>query len=126
MANYLPKGRERMSGLGRLGGVKSGETRRRNAFTLKLAGWYAIWEPCHKRGSTDEEIAEALQPVDKRGGSHDTDWRCPRCRHFNSIKRRACAKCNSVAPANGRRTRAALRERVEEHKTAAILKEDGL
>jgi hypothetical protein len=36
-------------------------------------------------------------------GSHDSDWRCvnPDCRHFNSIKRRACSKCRMPGPTNG-------------------------
>ena len=38
----------------------------------------------------------------------ENDWRCPSCHHFNSEKRRGCAKCNAFAPANGRLTRKAL------------------
>jgi hypothetical protein len=126
MANYLPKGRARMSALGRLGGRCSGETRRRNAFTLKMASLFSVWYTCQKGGCTNEEIIEALQPIDARGGGHDDDWRCPSCHHFNSEKRRACAKCKAVAPMNGRLTRKALRERAEEHRTMAILRKHGL
>lgn len=75
---------------------------------------------------TLDEIEEALRPVNRHGGSHDHDWRCPSCRHFNSEKRRACAKCKSLAPANGRLTRAALHERGLEHRTQAVLRKFGL
>ena len=66
MANYLPKGRARMSALGRLGGISSGETRRRNALTLKMANLFSLWGTCQEQGCTDEEIVEALQPIDAR------------------------------------------------------------
>jgi hypothetical protein len=70
--------------------------------------------------------AEVLKRPKRSGGSHDNDWRCSHCRHFNSEKRRACAKCKAVAPMNGRLTRKALRERAEEHRTMAILRKHGL
>jgi Glyoxalase/Bleomycin resistance protein/Dioxygenase superfamily len=46
----------------------------------------------------------------RSGGPHDSDWRCVNrdCRHFNTIKRRACSKCNTVSPQNGRMRRKAL------------------
>jgi hypothetical protein len=122
MANYLPKGRERMRTLGQLGGMSSGEIRRQNAFTLKMANLFSFWFDCQKGGLTDEEIIEGLRRPDARGGSHEYDWRCPGCHHVNSEKRRMCAKCEAMAPENGRQTRKALRERAEEHKVAAILK----
>ena len=126
MANFLPKGRERMRNLGRSGGLESGKKRRLNAITLKIASWYPVWDVCQSAGCTDEEIVEALRPIDARGGGHDDDWRCPGCHHFNSAKRRTCAECKAVAPKNGRLTRKALRERAEEHRTRAILDKYGL
>jgi hypothetical protein len=126
MANYLPKGRERMRKLGRLGGLESGKTRKLNAFTMKMASLFSLWDTCQENGCTGEEIIEALQPLDARGGGHDDDWRCPSCHHFNSEKRRACAKCKALAPANGRLTRKALREVAEEHRNGAILRKHGL
>jgi hypothetical protein len=112
MANYNPKGIERMRLLGRAGGTKSGETRRLNAFTLRMAAVYPVWEAANKRGIRDDEIWKALERVDKRGGSHDSDWRCPHCHAFNSIKSRACSKCLAFAPRNGRLTRAAITEHI--------------
>jgi hypothetical protein len=125
MANHSPKGTEKMRALGRLGGQKSGEIRRRNAFLLRMLDLYSV------RGMlgghlTLEQVAEAMRPPDQSSGDHDTDWRCPRCGHFSSFKRRACAKCASLAPANGRLTRAALRERQAEHRTQAILAKHGI
>lgn len=114
-----------MRALGRLGGIKSGETRRLNAVTLRMAAFYLVWEATGHR-FTPEETVEAMRPPDLSSGDHDTDWRCPHCYHFNSIRRRACAGCNAVSPANGRLTRAALHERVAEHRTAAILHMHGL
>src|ERR1700722_4539799 len=127
MANYLPKGRERMRKLGRLGGVSSGETRRQNALNLKIANLFSIWDTCQKRGCTDEQIAAALEPLDARGGSHDDDWRCPNCHHFTSNQRCLCRKCGYSAPPDGRLlTRKALREMAEEHRTTAILRKHEL
>ena len=91
-----------------------------------MASLFYLWYTCQKGGFANEEIVEALEPLDARGGSHDDDWRCPSCRHFNSEKRRARAKCEAVAPMNGRRTRKALRERAAEHRNAAILGKHGL
>jgi uncharacterized paraquat-inducible protein A len=125
MPNYLAKGVERMRELGRQGGLKSGETRRANAFTLRMAAFYVVWDMTGKHFSP-VHILEAMRPEDRSSGDHDTDWRCPACHHFNSIKSRACAKCKAVAPANGRLTRKALRERAADHRTMAILRKRGL
>src|SRR5580704_4756067 len=94
MPNYRPKGRETMRKLGRSGGLKSGETRRMNRAariieeyasgkrgietpkTAKDGYPYAVrymWELTGGR-FTLEQIAEALRPVDRRGGSRETDW----------------------------------------------------
>jgi hypothetical protein len=125
MPNYSPKGVQRMRELGRQGGLKSGETRRLNAHMLRMAAYVTACDGLG-RGITGEQIIEAMRPEDRSSGCHDTDWRCPNCHHFNSIKSRACAKCNTVSPRNGRLTRAALHERTAEHCTAAILNKHGL
>ena len=129
MANYLPKGRDRMSALGKVGGTKSGESRRDKALTLDM--YQAIlfrtcsWEEFCT--TTVEELVERhLFRAKRSGGSHDNDWRCPTCRHFNSEKRRACAKCGSVVLAIGRVTRKAFRERSAERQTSAFLGKHGL
>ena len=70
--------------------------------------------------------AELAKQPNRSGGSHENDWRCATCRGFNSINSRSCSKCGSLAPANGRMTRRALRERAAEHRTEAILREYGL
>jgi len=70
--------------------------------------------------------ARLCERPSRSGGSHATDWRCPSCHRFNSIKCRACAKCKAVSPANGRLTRAALHEREVEHRNAATLRRHGL
>lgn len=127
MANHLPKGRARMRALGRLGGVSSGETRRRNAFDLKMVNVFSLWDTCKEGGCTSAEFIEALRPLDARGGGHDDDWRCPNCHHFTSNQRCLCAKCGNPAPPDGRLlTRKALRERAAEHRTRAILSKHGL
>jgi hypothetical protein len=144
MPNYRAKGTAVMRALARRGGLASGEARRLKKVRRIMAEWvshrYKIELPpdyspeaimrshfeATGRVFTLDEIEEALRPVDRRGGSHDNDWRCPGCRHFNSEKRRACAKCKSLAPANGRRTRAALRAMEEEHRTQAVLRKFGL
>ena|SRR5579862_7870710 len=125
MANNNAKGVERMRQLGRLGGVKSGEARRRNAITLKLIPFLSVWDMTGQSFS-GEEILEAMRPADLSSGDHDTDWRCPHCGHFTSLKSRSCARCKAVSPANGRLTREALRERAAEHRTAAILRSHDL
>ena len=132
-----------MRKLGRAGGLKSGETRRLN----RAVG--IIWEYAREKWGietpetaqdgypsvvpyesgvtserlTPEQIAEAVRAW-RRGGSHDTDWRCPKCRHFNIEKRRSCAKCACV-PLR-RIFRAQLRARAEQHRIAAILRNHGL
>ena len=116
MANYLPKGIERMRALGRLGAVKSAEVRRRNAIELRLIH-YAVARA--STGCTWEELMEAVRPLDLSSGNHDTDWRCPKCHHFTSTNRWMCAQCFSPAPARGRLTRARLRERQEQSGTGA-------
>jgi hypothetical protein len=131
MANYSPKGIERMRALGRVGGVKSGEARRNNAGLLCILRAISNGPISAEEAwiSTPAEIisrAEQERKPNCAGGSHDLDWRCPHCRHFNSIKRRACAKCKAVSPKNGRLTRAELRVRAEEHRTQAILAMHGL
>jgi thiol-disulfide isomerase/thioredoxin len=78
------------------------------------------------RAVSGEDGVKLLKRPNLSGGSHDNDWRCPSCHHFNSEKRRACAKCNNVAPANGRITRRALRAREKEHRTQGYLRKVGL
>jgi hypothetical protein len=134
--------------IARRGGLASGETRRRKQVQKmiiglvcdelgfsrppivadpQLAAAHDIWELTGRR-FTFSQMLEAMRPVDRRGGSHDSDWRCPHpeCHHFNSEKRRMCAKCKALAPANGRLTRKALRERTAGYRTLAILKKHGL
>jgi hypothetical protein len=145
MPNYRAKGSELMRELGRRGGVKSGETRSRKRIERLLAEYqwrkygikpvagddrypasvYYVWEFTGRR-FTLEQISEAMRPEDKRGGSHNTDWRCPHCGNFSSIKRWYCGVCHHIAPMNGRLTRAALRERSAEHRTQAILSKFGI
>jgi hypothetical protein len=120
MPNYSAKGVEKMRALARLGGLKSAETRRLKRVE-RIVTQYA-----RDRGIDLGPALVSTEPVkrpNRSGGSHDTDWRCPRrdCRHFNSIKRRLCAKCGGT-PANGRWTRARLRERAAEHRVAGILR----
>lgn len=117
MPNYLPKGREYMRDLGRRGGTKSGETRRINAVVPCLPGFENL-------GRIIAAVADLNRP-NHSGGSRDTDWRCPYCRRFNSIKKRLCAGCFR-SPRNGRLTRGALRERAQEHRLQAILRKHGL
>jgi hypothetical protein len=69
--------------------------------------------------------AELLTRPNLSGGSHNNDWPCPYCSHVNSIKRQACARCGKT-PANGRLTRAALREKAAEHATAGTLAKYGI
>ena len=124
-----------MRELGRRGGVKSGEKRSQRRIerllgikpvTVDDAGFlHWVWQVTGRQ-FTLEQIAEEMRPVDNRGGSHDTDWRCPECGHFSSIKQRDCTKCYSAGPSNGRLTRAALRARSAEHRNAAILARFGL
>ena len=134
---------ETMRRLGRAGGLKSGETRRLN----RAVG--IIWEYAREKWGietpetpknayppvvpymsavtsgrlTPEEIAGAVRAW-MRGGSHETDWRCPKCRHFNVEKRRSCAKCACVP--RRRMSRARLRALTEQHRIATILRNHGL
>ena len=124
MSNHCPKGTNYMRELARRGGIKCGETRRLQR-AMRIIAEYAR----HKEtAGTHDPIAAlvdmvAFQRENRSGGSHDTDWRCPRCHHFSSIKSRACAKCKAVSPRNGRLTRAELRERVAGHRFAAMLRD---
>lgn len=113
-----------MRELARRGGLKSGVTRWENRIM-----WF-LWQGAAEQGM---KVAAAIidynllrggfyKEPNRSGGSHDTDWRCPECGHFSSIKNRACAKCRMPGPTNGRLTRKALREREKEHKAAAYLK----
>ena len=45
------------------------------------AAVHEVWEATGRR-YTLEHIAQAMHPGDNRGGSHDSDWRCPSCRRF--------------------------------------------
>jgi hypothetical protein len=125
MPNYRPKGTEYMRELGRRGAEKSVKTRQERK-AMKILAQYA------SAHGFDLPAAPVCAKPAKRpnlsGGSHDTDWRCAKknCRHFNSTKRRLCAKCQSPAPANGRLKRARLRELRAEHRTQAILAKHGL
>ena len=113
------------AGLGRRGGLKSGETRRLKRVHQILAEYAAqkgIPDPLQLVDVLPEEL---LKRESRAGGSHDIDWRCRRCHHFNSIKTRACSKCLTVSPPNGRLTRAALRELQAEHRNRAILAKHG-
>jgi hypothetical protein len=144
MANYLPKGRERMRALARSGGLASGETRRLKRVGRIAGEWahrkwgislpvipddgylpavHELWRILGGR-YTLEECEEALRPTDRRGGSHKNDWRCmdPSCRHRNNIKSRACAKCKRPGPLNGRLTRDALDAKQKEHRTQGYLR----
>ena len=120
MPNYKPKGVETMRALGRAGGKKSGEVRRqyaRERLMLGLSGVFELWRA--RMGQ------EAPQLPDLSGGSHDTDWRCPKCRQFHSAKRWLCQNCGYWVRKR-RITRAQLREREAEHRTMAILSKHGL
>jgi hypothetical protein len=132
MANYLPKGRERMRALGRLGGRKSGEARRNNAFNLRMylaiiLGSFFTEENLNR--TPDEIVArfeQALKPK-RYGGSHKNDWRCPDCHRFNSTRSRQCAKCKRLLPSNREgATRAALEAKEKEHRTQGYLRKFGL
>jgi hypothetical protein len=112
MANHPPKGHAYMLEIASRDGVASGRTRHKK----KVANLLGI----------PPMPVELLKRPKRSGGSHDNDWRCPHCHHFNSEKRRACAECKAVAPMNGRPTRKALRERAAEHRTRAVLGKHGL
>jgi hypothetical protein len=128
MPNHHAKGREQMRKLGRKGGLASGEKRRMK----KFEAWLVVVASELGVDMSALLLHSALRRAGffrgpkRSGGSHEYDWRCPSCHHFNSEKRRACAKCKALAPMNGRLTRKALRERAEEHRIAAILRKHGL
>ena len=117
MPNYTPKGAETMRKLARTGGLKSAETRRRTRDRNSLMESLG-------RDPIPAAMLKA-KPPNRSGGSPETDWRCPQCRHFNSIKRRMCAKCGQ-SPVKRRLTRKALRVRAEEHRVQAILRKHRL
>jgi hypothetical protein len=129
MPNYNPKGRVRMSERGHLGAARSAETRRRIAVVMRKIDLTGLWDATGG-DFTKEQLIQAIRyqvpRPDLRGGGHDTDWRCDRCHHFNSIGRWECGACGSSTPANGRLTRAALRERAAEHRIAAIMRNSRL
>ena len=92
--------------------------------TVKL---FSLWDMCKEGGCTTAEFIEGLRPLDRRGGSHNDDWRCPKCHHFTTSQTRLCARCGYSAPPGGRpMTRKALRELAAEHRTRAILAKHGL
>ena len=134
-----------MRNLGRSGGLNSGETRRLNR-AEKIIEEHASGKRGFETPETAKDgfpsmvsyvsavtgerftlgqIAQGMRAVGRRGGSHETDWRCPQCHHFNSEKRASCAECASV-PGNGRISRAQWRACVEQHRFAAILRKHGL
>jgi hypothetical protein len=129
MANNKPRAVEYMRDLGRRGGLKSGETRheaRVCGILAECAAQKGTGVPLDLLDPTEIWPESILERESRAGGSHDTDWRCRECLHFNSIKSRACSKCRTPGPLNGRLTRAALRERQAEHRNRAILKKYGL
>lgn len=111
-----------MRELARRGGLKSGEARRLKRVERILTAY------AKERGIAAPAISEPFGPVkgpNRSGGSHETDWRCPYCQHFNTVKRYLCAKC-SQNPGNGRMKRSTLRERAAEHQTSAVLRRYGI
>ena len=112
MANHRAKGAEYMRELAARGGKASGVARKQKK-VAKILGILEIPAELAKRPSYS-------------GGWHGYDWRCPQCRHRNSIKRRRCAECDAFALANGRITREARRMWAEEHRVEAILRKHGL
>jgi hypothetical protein len=80
MANHNPKGRQKMAALGRVGGIKSGESRRNRATELRMYRAVFLGAISAKEAweSTPAEIAARCQEASKPnrgGGSHDDDWR---------------------------------------------------
>jgi hypothetical protein len=93
MPNYRPKGTDYMRELARRGAEKSVETRRKKK-VIKMA----LAEYASSHGIDLDAALACAKPAkreNRSGGSHDTDWRCPYCRRFNSIKRRLCAEMRS-------------------------------
>lgn len=125
MPNYKPKGIETMRNLGRVGGKKSGEARRRLAVERRMLSLVGAWEMCRDRLTLADFEEGAVRLPDLSGGSHDTDWRCPNCRQFQSAKRWICRHCGHVARKR-RTTRKRLRELEAEHRTGGILRMHGL
>jgi len=58
MPNYKPKAVETMRALGRLGGKKSGEVRRKNALMLKMVAISELWQTYDGRISFAQATAE--------------------------------------------------------------------
>jgi len=126
MGTYKGKPAAHMREIGCQGGFKSGETRLLNRVD-RIVAEYAAEKGIPLPPDITEILPESILKRESRaGGSHDTDWRCPKCHHFNSIKSRGCSKCQTVSPTNGRLTRAALRERQAEYRNQAILARYGL
>jgi hypothetical protein len=146
MANRRPKGREYMRTLGRRGGLASGKARELKRVGGIIGGGclnrqsgvepateddgysaavHEVWDATGRRDTVDQ-TAEVTRPRDNRGGSHDSDWRCPSCRRFISTRLLMCMKCECLALANGRKTRAALREAAADHGTMAYLRRFGI
>jgi hypothetical protein len=126
MGTYKRKRDAHIREIGRQGGLASGETRRL-ARVRRIITEYASRKGIGVPPDITETQPESILKRESRaGGSHDTDWRCPKCHHFNSIKSRACSKCQTPSPTNGRMTRAVLRERQAEHRNRAILRKYGL
>jgi hypothetical protein len=80
---------------------------------VRITALLAVWEMTGRRFSSDE-IVEAMRPPDLSSGDHDTDWRYPVCRHFNSIRRLPSARSRAgpLRPlTNVKRARCAGRRR---------------
>lgn len=91
MANNKPRPVEYMRDLGRRGGLKSGETRhevRGRRILTKCAAQKGTGVPLDLLDPTEIWPESILKRDSRTGGSHDTDWRCRKCHHFNSIKSR--------------------------------------
>ena len=110
MPNYRRKGLEYMRELGRRGGIKSGKMRRLHSLMMDLANRQTYWEVTG-RCLTAEQVRKDFEALNLSGGDHNSDWRCPQCGHFSSINRWVCGACHSLAPSEGRVTRAMLRAR---------------
>jgi hypothetical protein len=117
-----------MRELARRGGLKSGETRRGKRAERIIAEFARSTDaPASLSDQIDALVHDGFfQRENRSGGSHDSDWRCPQCHGFNSIKSRMCSHCGAFSPTNGRLTKAALRARAAEHRTTAILHNHGL
>ena len=124
MPNYKAKGVETMRALGRVGGKKSGEARRKNAVQRRMLDLVGVWEI--RKHLTFEQVEEeaARGFPNASGGSHDTDWRCPGCHQFHSAKRWFCRRCGRVILK--RTTRKRLQELEAARAKTGILRGHGL